>query len=213
MKIDLHVHTSDRSPCAKDNEIAQIEAAIASGLDAIFITDHWKLVPPRHLEDLNRRFAPFRIFGGIEIQIKYEDLLVLGVPDPILEQEKFEYPALREFVHQRGGFLVLAHPFRYTSTINLPIDTFPPDAIELFSHNTPVSADSKIRAIAQRNRVALLSNSDAHIRQNFGLFSNILFDGAHDEQAVFQQLRSGAYTMYRKKVPCMEGMQGLIGYH
>ena len=72
-KVDLHVHTSERSPCAIASEDEQIRAAIAAGLDAIFITDHHRLVPVEQLDALNRTFAPFRIFGGIEVTSQGED--------------------------------------------------------------------------------------------------------------------------------------------
>ncbi|HSQ39581.1 MAG TPA: hypothetical protein VLM78_05425, partial [Anaerolineales bacterium] len=56
------------------------------GLDALVITDHALLVPAEHIQALNRQYAPFRIFGGIEITVQEEeDLLVLGVHDPLLE--------------------------------------------------------------------------------------------------------------------------------
>jgi len=46
MKIDLHVHTTERSLCADSSEQEQILTAIERGLDAIVITDHGRLVPP-----------------------------------------------------------------------------------------------------------------------------------------------------------------------
>ncbi len=196
MNIDLHVHTSNRSLCAHDSEDAQVRAAIAAGLHALFITDHWKLVPGKRLAALNTRYAPFRVFGGIEISIDGEDLLVMGIQDPILEQREFTYPHLHAFVRANSGFLVLAHPFRYHPVINLPLDQYPPDAIELYSQNTPQAFESEIRTLARQYGLALLSNSDAHILKHLGKHYNILQDGAQDEATVFSQLRSGSYQLH-----------------
>jgi histidinol phosphatase-like PHP family hydrolase len=65
MKIDLHVHCQERSACGKATEEAQVQAAIAAGLDAIVFTDHHRLMPLERLECLNQQYAPFRVFGGI----------------------------------------------------------------------------------------------------------------------------------------------------
>jgi hypothetical protein len=196
MNIDLHVHTSDRSPCAHDSEEVQIQAAIEAGLHALFITDHWKLVPMGRLAALNSCYAPFNVFGGIEISIDGEDLLVLGIQDPSLEQREFTYPALHAFVRAHSGFMVLAHPFRYHPAINLPIEQYPPDAIELYSQNTPRAYESEIRMIARQYGLALLSNSDAHTNKHLGGHYNILQDDAQNEAAIFSQLRSGSYHLY-----------------
>ena len=131
MKIDLHVHTLERSPCAVSSEEEQILTAIARGLDALVFTDHARLVPSEHIEALNRRYAPFRIFGGTEITVREkEDLLVVGVHDPALETQTWTYPELHAFVRDRGGWLALAHPFRYHPEIVIDVAQYLPDALE-----------------------------------------------------------------------------------
>ena len=65
MKIDLHVHASERSACCITSEEGQIRAAIRNGLDGLAFTDHHRLVLPKRLEQLNKKFAPFIIFGGV----------------------------------------------------------------------------------------------------------------------------------------------------
>jgi len=196
MKIDLHVHTRERSACAQASEEEQIRAAIAAGLDAIAITDHHRLVPPEHLAELNRRYAPFRIFGGIEMTIGKEDFLVLGVPDPRLEQPVWTYPELQALVKREGGFLALAHPFRYSSQIEVALDGSPPDAVELFSPNTPRTAEEKIRSLAMEHELRLLSNSDAHTTGRLGRHYNLLAGPVQHEQELFALLRAGQYTLH-----------------
>ena len=68
MNIDLHVHASERSKCARSSEQELIREGIRIGLDALVFTDHNRLVPPERLVELNEEFAPFRIFGGIEMR-------------------------------------------------------------------------------------------------------------------------------------------------
>jgi len=196
MKLDLHIHTLERSPCAQASEDEQIQAAIAAGLDAIFITDHWKMVSPGRLAELNRHYAPLRIFGGIELTVEGEDLLVLGIPDLLLEAAEWDYEALHAFVRQNQGFLVLAHPFRYHNKINLPLEALPPDAIEVHSHNTPPAVEPVLREISRRLSIPLLSDSDAHVTRQVGKYYNILPGDPQDMQDIFRLLRAGNHALY-----------------
>lgn len=43
-----------------------VRAAIRAGLDAMVLSDHDRLAPTARLARLNAKFAPFRVFGGIE---------------------------------------------------------------------------------------------------------------------------------------------------
>ena len=49
MKIDLHVHSNERSMCSNANDDQIVRAAIEHGLDAIVFTDHNRLVPPARI--------------------------------------------------------------------------------------------------------------------------------------------------------------------
>jgi predicted metal-dependent phosphoesterase TrpH len=193
--VDLHVHTSERSPCGTASEEQQIRAAIASGLHAIFFTDHHRLVPDERLDELNRAFAPFSIFGGIEVTSQGEDLVILGLRDPRLESSDWLYPDLHAFVRSNGGFMALAHPFRYGDQIKVNIEKFPPDAIEVHSPNTPVAAETRIRELASRLQVPVLCNSDAHSTERLGQYYNTLYHPVFNEQGLFAALRAGQFCL------------------
>ena len=199
MKIDLHVHTQERSSCAHSTEDEQIQAAISAGLDAIVITDHARLVPPERIDSLNRRYAPFRVFGGIEIDTggkpQGEHILVFGIHDQILEREDWAYADLHAFIRSRQGFMALAHPFRYRAHIDLPLEQYPVDAIEVFSHNTPPAAEAEIRFIASRLGLTLVSNSDAHTAEKLGKHYNILPQEVEDENNLVSLLKAGPFRL------------------
>jgi histidinol phosphatase-like PHP family hydrolase len=200
LKVDLHIHTQERSPCAIASEEEQIRAAIAAGLDAIFITDHHRFVPIDRLDSLNRMFAPFRIFSGIEVTSQDEDFVILGARDLWLETPNQSYPDLHAFVRAHGGFIVLAHPFRYREQINVDIEQFLPDAIEVHSPNTPVAAEVRIRDLANRLQVPVLCNSDAHSTERIGQYYNILNSPVTNERDLLIALKVGQFT-YKKIVP------------
>jgi histidinol phosphatase-like PHP family hydrolase len=201
--VDLHVHTSERSPCAINSEEEQIRAAIAAGLDAIFITDHHRLIPVERLEALNRTFAPFRVFSGIEFTSQGEDFVILGLRDPRMESSNWLYPDLHAFVRAQGGFMVLAHPFRYREQINVDVEQFPTDAIEVHSPNTPIAAEDRIRDLANRLQVSVLCNSDAHSSERLGQYYNSLNHPIFTEQELFAALKGGQFAL-QKNVPIRE---------
>lgn len=195
MKIDLHVHTRERSPCALSTTEEMIRAAIDRGLDALVISDHDRLVPPERLSTLNARYAPFQVFGGIEITLGGEHALVLGVQDERLETRLWNYPDLHAFVEMRGGLLALAHPFRFSGRLGVDVERFPPHALELYSHNTRRRAEPIIRAVAAALDVGLLSNSDAHRTPDVGAYYNELYDAPKDDRELVALLKGGAYTL------------------
>ncbi len=195
MKIDLHVHSKERSSCGRASEEEQIRAAMAAGLDAIVFTDHHRLAPLGRLEKLNDRYAPFRIFSGIEITTNGEDVLVLGLDDAALENPKWTYPDLHAFVRERGGFIALAHPFRYhPDKITIELEQFVPDALEVCSIHTPLAAEARIREIALRLGIPVVCNSDAHSTDALGIHYNVLERFPSDEQEMIALLRSGRFT-------------------
>ncbi len=195
MIIDLHVHCSERSHCGRATAEEQVRAAIAAGLDAIAFTDHGRLAPADELARLNAAYAPFLVLGGIELRFETgEDAIVLGIQDPALEGQTWDYPRLQAFVRERGGFIALAHPFRYRPDVQIPIAEFPPHAIEIRSNNTPREAAGRIADLARSLGAFVLCNSDAHATDALGRYYNVLARGARGEQAIIRALRRGAFT-------------------
>ena len=174
MKIDLHVHASERSACSNAREEDQIRAAIRKGLDGLVFTDHHRLVPKEQLAFLNKKYAPFRIFGGVEITVEEgEDFLVLGIHETSLERWYWSHEELNAFVRQRNGWMALAHPYRFRQNINVDIERMPPDAVEICSHNVRKDLQERIRQLAQKIDVPVVSNSDSHAVRTSGQYYNV----------------------------------------
>lgn len=194
MRVDLHVHAMELSACAVAGEVEMIQAAIDCGLDAIALTNHDRFVPSQRLEDLNRRFAPFRIFPGIEISVTDDEhIIVLGVQNSDLQTFCWSYAELHAFVRRRNGLLILAHPYRYRDIIAAPVEEYPPDAVELHSVNTGADDEEAIRALAKRLGCRLICNSDAHAPQEVGAYHSRLNRPATTEAELLEILRTGAY--------------------
>lgn len=199
MKIDLHVHCSERSSCAVSNAESQIRAAIEHGLDAIAFTDHFRLVPSGELAAFNEQFAPFRVYSGIEITADKEDWLVFGIQDPRIERRLWTYPDLWHFVRDRGGVTILAHPFRWEPLIHVDLEKYPPDGVEFRSHNTPVERQEEIIRLACRYGLGLFQNSDSHHVRMIGQYYNELPGYPDGETALLESLRA-----LKTLTPCAE---------
>lgn len=171
------------------SEDEQIRAAIQAGLDGIAITDHEQLVPSEHLAELNRRYAPFVIFTGIEVPAHGHHWLVLGLHDPLLEGDGWAYPDLLAYVRSMGGLIALAHPYRYTPWLGVDLDRHTPDAIEVRSSNTPANRENDIRKLASRLKMVPLVNSDAHYSGTIGKYATELPEPVKDDAGLLEALR------------------------
>jgi 3',5'-nucleoside bisphosphate phosphatase len=192
MKIDFHVHTAERSSCASALTTEQIRKAISAGLNGIAITDHHRLVHPFELAKYNQIYAPFIIYPGIEITSGGEDWLVLGLSDTHLESEDWSYPDLHQFVRAHGGYIVLAHPYRYKQYLSVDVFSNPPDAIEIRSINIRSENVPRIQELAGKLNVPTLCNSDAHTTSALGHYYNILSPDHSARNGIFDVLKTGA---------------------
>lgn len=205
MKLDLHVHTAERSPCGTRTEQQQIEAAIAAGLDGIALTDHDRLAPRDQLQSLNQRYAPFKIFTGIEVTASTTNggtqagsvqagsmlhFVVIGLYDLRLESRDWYYPDLLAYTRAMGGFLFYAHPYRYSPHLIVDLEQHTPDGIEIESINTPVERRAEIQDVAERLGLALMRNSDGHHTDGVGRFYNTLPGTASSDTELVELLHA-----------------------
>ncbi len=199
LKIDLHMHTSERSSCSEISETRLIKKAIKAGLDAIVITDHWKFVPQETLARFQAEYPMITVFSGIEITANDEDILVYGIRDARLEKRGWRYADLHQFVRQNNGALVLAHPFRFHDQINIDLQKYPPDAIEICSNNIPLSNARRIFQAAERLHLPLLGNSDAHGAAPIGKYFSLFDHAISSDEHLVAALRAGDFSAaYRK---------------
>jgi len=202
MRVDLHVHTSEYSACAISSEKEQIETAIARGLDGIALTEHGIQRKQADLDRLNRKYAPFKIFTGVEVNVvgSYEDILVIGVPDMTEYnggrreyKSIWEYQDLYKFVHERGGFIAVPHPFRHGDKVKTDVVSFVPDALELKSKNIDPGNAKLIKALARELGIKTIVASDSHHVKNTGTHHLVLHNAVHTDEDLVRELKSGQY--------------------
>lgn len=187
-KYETHLHTSEASACASSGGSELAEAHKRAGYDGIFVTDHFfngNSAIPRELpwedrlelycrgyESALRKGSEIGldVFFGVEFTVQGADFLLYGIDKQWLLGHEFNLTvgderALFRLVHEEGGFIVHAHPFRdrpYIPHISLyPHDV---DAVEVINaaHGRDSVFDSRARQYAESFGLPITGGSDTH---------------------------------------------------
>jgi len=183
---ETHMHTAEASACATGTAAEMVQAYARLGYSGIIVTDHFfngNSAIPRQLP-WNKRVELFcrgyenaleegrktglHVFFGWEYNLGGTEFLTYGLDKEFL----LEYPDMLDWppekyaekVHEHGGFIVHAHPFReafYIPEIRLFPDLV--DGVEVInaSHKNP-EFNEKARKYAEKYGLLQFSGSDAH---------------------------------------------------
>lgn len=207
--IDLHTHTSYSSGCAHQTAEELIEAAIEAGLDGVAITEH--LVPDgaRVAQEIGRRKYGFPVFCGVEANTTiFGDVLVFGCCRGFAHQ--CHWPALRSTVHDAGGVIIAAHPFRRWDQfalwsyleeqgLELSADLAGADfvqgltAIEVENGGVRADENEEARILARILGLPGVGGSDAHIPQDVGRAATRFTDTIRTDKELVAALKQGDY--------------------
>ena len=199
MTIDLHVHTSDASPCSSAPVDAIIEEAKRIGLDGICLTDHNYSWDRELVEDLQQRHG-FLVLRGNEITTDQGDMLVFGLHKDIKGIIKLEQ--LRAEVSKVDGFMIAAHPFRGFLTFGIgqlgltpekamarPLFGFV-DAVEVLNSKSTVKENDFAAKVALGLNLPATGGSDAHEVSEVGIFATRFRQVIKDERGLVEALKT-----------------------
>lgn len=166
IRIDLHVH-SRYSPDGRASLAALVDQIGFAGLNGFALTDHNTLAGHRELAELARANPMYRLIPGVEVSTAEGHLLVYGVDalPPI------HHPVAEtiEWVRDRGGVSVLAHPFRWAHGVGRRVaERVRADGVETLNGHNAVIANARAELIAARRGQAATGGSDAHDRAELG---------------------------------------------
>jgi predicted metal-dependent phosphoesterase TrpH len=203
LAIDLHVHTSEASPCSSALLGDLVTEAKRIGLDGICLTDHNYVWDPKTVAELRQRHD-FLILRGNEIATDQGDMLVFGFDEDIKEVIRLD--ELRKKVLKTGGFIIAAHPFRGFLTFGIgQLGLTPEKAMErlLFQHVDAVEVlNSKVSDKENRfsSQVAAglglpgTGGSDAHEVEEVGVYATRFSDTITNEEELVAALKGGSYS-------------------
>lgn len=217
MKIDLHVHTCEISPCGKVPAQEMARMYKEKGYDLIVVTDH--LFPGlKSVKDLDGAAAKaekwlegyrlakaegekigLKVLLGGEARLEEygnEDFLVYGLKEEDIEWmmellgNVHTIAEMSEQIRAKGLFLVQAHPFRPGLRAQ---DTALLDGVEAFNGNPRHNSSNPLaRAMALSGGLVMVSGSDAHQPVDVGRGGLNTPDEFDTNEQLLAFLRSGA---------------------
>lgn len=168
MFIDLHMHEKRYS---LDSTLALeeiVEIAKKRGLDAICITDHDSMGLREYAEEYSKKTG-FPIFVGIEYFSLQGDILAFGIDH--YPEERISAQEFIDDVHEQGGVVVSAHPFRHNRRgLEGYLDILKGvDAIEILNGSTLPDAAMVAVQYARKYGFAITGGSDCHYPDKVGI--------------------------------------------
>lgn len=168
MFIDLHIHEKTFST---DSFLALEEiVAIAKrkGLDGICITDHDSMGLREYAKEYSQKTG-FPIFVGIEFYSLQGDILAFGIDR--YPKERVNAQEFIDLVHEQGGVVVSAHPFRHNRRgLEDQLDILKGvDAIEILNGSTLPDATMMAVKYAKKHGFAITGGSDCHYPEKVGI--------------------------------------------
>lgn len=187
-KYDTHVHTAEASGCATASGAEQARRYKELGYDGIIITDHFfnGNSAIHHYYDWYDRVRQFckgyenakaegdkiglKVFFGLEYSYFGADLLTYGVDkdwlyqnDNIMDVSVYEYI---KRVHDAGGIIVHAHPFREADYIK-EIKLMPKwvDGVEIYNtgnHYIDEKFNERAKWYAEQYDLPITAGTDNH---------------------------------------------------
>lgn len=183
MIIDMHAHSKGISRCCRLSYEENVDIAKNEGIDALILTNHYAREYLRYydsVEDLVEHYhneymraknygesVGVKVYYGVEITITEDvrvHLLAYGVDERFLTDHPyvFDYPLkkIQKTVHEYGGILVQAHPFRCGDKL---VDTDCIDGVEISCHpKYYTTSQADVKKVAQQKGIIITCGADYH---------------------------------------------------
>lgn len=142
------------------------------------------------------------LFGVEEGYAPGKEILVYGLtPSQIAAAPQLRQRDLAlwsSFVHEHGGIVIHAHPFRNAPYIPNP-DAVPDasllDGVEVNNQNGAYNRNEMAKAFAEREGLPATSGGDVHLAERFGLGGLAFSRRVRDGQSLVAEWRSGNYRL------------------
>ncbi len=183
MKIELHFHTEETSPCGQVPAKESVKMYKNAGYDAIVVTDHfnkdvfggkensWEVIVKSFLKGykeavIESENCGLKVLLGMELRFteNNNDYLVYGITEEFLLKHPFMYMgdrgSFRKIADENGLVIIQAHPFRKGCE---PTDVWFLDGVEVWNGNPRHdSQNDKALAWAIENNLKQTVGSDFH---------------------------------------------------
>ena len=220
-KYEMHLHTHPCSACSVSSMEEMVAAAKEKGYAGFVVTNHfyhgntgidrqlpWEEFVEKYAEDwrhgveLGKKLGINVLFGIEEGYQRGKEVLIYGLtPEQIAanpELRELGLKPLSDFVHQNGGIVIHAHPFRIAPYIPDP-DTEPDatllDGVEVNNQNGTKNRNELAKDFAERKGLLGTSGGDVHSAQNFGRAGLAFYKPITDSKELVEEILAGNYRL------------------
>jgi predicted metal-dependent phosphoesterase TrpH len=174
--LDIHVHTNRYSSCSKLSPLAAVKQAAKKKIDGIVITEHDVMWEEDEVAELVDKAGNLDIIvlvgqelrGYREDGVPHGDMLAFG-----FDQKVEGLPPAHELidmVHQAGGVVIAAHPYRKLLGFGDEVYEMEFDGIEVFNPKHLLLDTMKAERAWKELEIAGTGASDAHGKRLLGKF-------------------------------------------
>lgn len=221
-RYEMHCHTNWCSRCALNSPEEMAQAYYDKGYAGMVITDHFLLgntAVDKSLpweEKMKRYYTPYQavkdwakdkdfdVFFGLEHQYGGgKEVLTYGIDlSFLIEHLNLHLYPLEDysrFVHEAGGFISMAHPFRHAPYIDADKKPQPEclDAAEIFNFFNTGEENKEAALMAEKYGLLATSGGDVHSigEDALGMAGIALKTRIHTGKELVSVLKSGDYRL------------------
>ncbi len=220
-KYETHIHTSQGSDCSHWSGDSIVERLHELGYSGCFITDHFfngNTAVDRSLpwdvkinlfcqgyEAAKKKGDElgFQVFFGWEFAMNGTEFLTYGLDKQFLldNPQIMEMPLDKyaDFIHEKGGFVVHAHPFREAGYISV-IRLYPHhvDGVEVINCGNAPQFNERAKWYAKAYDIPMTGGTDAHHLWGYHSGGIALDEKLADAKDYLNRLREGRITQIRE---------------
>ncbi len=211
LKVDLHIHTKeDREDRVSYSAYELIDEAVLRGFDALAITNHDRLTYSPELKS-HAAERELVLIPGVEATIEGKHVLLINMPF-----QNGCYNSFEDVLRQKAAnnLVIAPHPYFPSPTcLDGQLEAIPHlfDAVE-HCHFYTCRIDFNRQAVrfAQKYRLPVVGNSDAHVLEQFGLAYSLV-EAEKTPDAIIQAIKAGRVKQVSSPLPLALLMRILVG--
>lgn len=192
--LDAHIHTNSSHDASIT--ISQLrEGIVASGLNAIAVTDHDNMEGYKRVKS-SGLFKGIIVIPGIEVTTDAGHVIILGLEDPPVSKDARD---LVDRAHSLGGLVVAPHPFDFSrQSLGDGCGSLSIDLVEAINGRCNASTNRLAKEYAGYMKVPSIAGSDAHDRKEIGSAFTLL-EAEKELDAILSALRNGGKVFSRQR--------------
>jgi predicted metal-dependent phosphoesterase TrpH len=192
VNVDLHVHTNYSFDASIQPKTIVEQLYAHPFIKAVAITDHNRVEGYHKVKQLASAYPDILIIPGVEIATFEGDLIVLGVAE--LPAQPWTVANVIDFAKERGGIIVVAHPYRAYGLGDLA-KKYNVDAIEVLNGALSPQLNKMAENLAKEMGLPGVAGSDAHNADElWGVYTEV--QASFDVDEILKAIKKGLVRVF-----------------